>query len=159
LKSNILGLKEFLEAVYTNFGVLYNQESPYWSLVNEIFIVHHEVDQLYDIFAANMAKLSTMVREWDRYFSEVRAHLATRDKIRHKYDHYDHKMARVVKRRDKKMMKGKRESDRFVKHFESVNVILKYRPISNLDQLLIVMEGYLAIFISLWLNYLTTKRK
>lgn len=113
-----------MEAVYTNFGLIYNQDSHFYSLVNEIFIVHHEVDQLYDIFAANIGKIATMVREWDKYFSEVRAHLVTRDRIRRRYDHYDRKMGRVVRRRDKKLLKGKHESDRFLRHFESVNKIL-----------------------------------
>lgn len=67
-----------------------------------------------------MAKIATLVREWDKYFGEVRTHLVTRDRVRRAYDHYDHKMARVIRRRDKKLLKGKRESDRFLRHFESV---------------------------------------
>jgi hypothetical protein len=60
------------------------------------------------------------IEDWNKYFSEARAHLKTRDKYRFRYDHYDNKMSNLVKERDKRHANNKREGPQFVKRFERV---------------------------------------
>lgn len=126
---NTSGLKSFFEDVYSTFGACYENNSPYWSTVNEILIVHQEADMLYDILAENINRIYHVSSEWDKYFGEVRSHLKNRDESRFVYDHYDGKMERLVNKRNKKAHLGKTESARFLKSFERNDV--KYRSAAD----------------------------
>ncbi len=60
------------------------------------------------------------IEEWNKYFAECRTHLKTRDQYRFKYDHYDDKMGKLVKDRDKHHANGKEESTGFIQKFDRV---------------------------------------
>lgn len=115
---NTSGIKSFFEDVYATLGSIYDNGSLLWPIINEVAIVHQEAEVLYDILAENINKIVLVSNEWDKYFNEVRANLKVRDGARVIYDHYDRKLAGLVKRRQEKDRKGRGESARFVKHME-----------------------------------------
>jgi hypothetical protein len=86
-------------------------------MMQEVVIVHHNLELLYDVMEQNMVKIMSMSVEWDKYFSEIKANLKNRDAMRFVYDHYDEKMEKLVKRRNRY---GSAESQKFLKTFERV---------------------------------------
>jgi hypothetical protein len=48
--SHTKGWKTWLQDIYQSYGACYNNDSPYYPVVNEILIVHQELEKLYDTF-------------------------------------------------------------------------------------------------------------
>jgi len=119
------GWKTWLQDFYSSYGACYGNDSPYYPTINEILMVHQELEKLYDIFAENVSRINVSIEEWNKYFAEAKTHLKTRDKYRFRHDHYDDKMSKLVKDRDKRHTSGRREGPKFLQRFERNDV--KYR--------------------------------
>lgn len=116
----ILGLKHFFLDVYSTFGTCYENNSPYWPVINQVLVAHQQADALYDVLAHNVSKIAMIANEWDKYFSEVRSNLKSREGLRVAYEHYDARMEKAVKKRHKRQSKNKSEDAHFIKRFEGV---------------------------------------
>jgi len=122
----VSGMREWLVDFYSSIGAIYDNNSPLYPVVNEILLVHQELERLLFRLSENINTINLASNEWDKYFAEVRGHQKLRIEHRFVYDHYDRKMERLVQRRNKMISKGKEaESPRFVKLFERND--LKYR--------------------------------
>lgn len=127
------GTKNFLSELYSTIGTSYDNNSPYWQYISEIIFVHQELERVFDVFAENIARLTHMTGDWDKYFNEIRANLKHREHLRFAYDHYDEKMEKLVKKRTGYLQSGKTESARFLAVFERVNINLNiFRMTSNI---------------------------
>jgi hypothetical protein len=44
------GIKKWLQDIYSSYASCYTNNSPHYPIVNEILLVHQELEHLYDIF-------------------------------------------------------------------------------------------------------------
>ena len=48
--SDTRGVKKWYQDIYSSYAACYTNNTPYYSIVNEIMMVHQELEHLYDIF-------------------------------------------------------------------------------------------------------------
>lgn len=119
---------------------MYENQSPYYQLVNEAMAIHHQATVLFNVLVSNLQRIGKLTDEWDRYFREVRDSCRNRDKLRHAHDHYRHKMYRANRRILHRQHKGKTIEDaRLSKYIQRVIKNIKFRMTLNTDQLLIII--------------------
>jgi hypothetical protein len=102
----------------------YDSNSPYWAYTNEASIVNRELEKLHASYLENIANIGQTAKLWEIKLNDIKNNLKERDNLRFTHDHYDAKMEKYVKERNRRLERNSVESPRFIAAFERVIYII-----------------------------------
>ncbi len=121
--TNTRGYKVMCNQIYTDLSSVYDDTSPYWPIINEIIILYKESERLYEDLLVRVREIERVGQAWDVQYETVRIEIDKREEARRKYDHYDDKYQKLLKRRDQKNAHGDVFSVKEQEYFERVNYL------------------------------------
>jgi hypothetical protein len=98
----------------------YDTNSHYWPYMNDIILTHKELEKLHDNYIENVMQITYLSNELNNRLNSIRENIKERDRLRFIHDHYDEKMEKYVRERNRRLETGKTESVEFVQGFERV---------------------------------------
>lgn len=116
---NTNGVKTIYKDMYSLLAV-YDKNSPYWPLVNDIVNIYDQCDKQYDMMVEKVQEIDKIACQWDELYAEVKACINQREELRRTYDHYDEKLEKLVKLRNEKLAKNSEEKPSDITEFERV---------------------------------------
>lgn len=118
--SNSLAIKNLCRDIYGCIRSLYDKQSPYHNIANEIFDTHIEIEKIYETVNANMQNLFSRTSEWNQMFAKAKALLQQREEKRKDFDHYDEKLEKIYKAKMEKIKKNQPESNKEIELLQRV---------------------------------------
>lgn len=112
------GIKAVCSDIFNSFSLPFEKEKCYYGFADDICNAHKALEKSYVSCAEMISKLGADTGLWVSSFQEVDELLKKRVEARKTYDHYDEKMEKLVKERNEKLSKGKKESAKDVETFE-----------------------------------------
>ena len=104
----------------------YDTNSYYWPYMNDIINTHKELEKLHDDYLENIMRITNLSKNLSAKLNQIKENVAERDRLRFIHDHYDEKMEKYVKERNKRLEASKGANLEFEKGFERVFYIKYY---------------------------------
>lgn len=112
------GIKAVCSDIFNSFSLPFEKEKCYYGFADDVCNAHKALEKSYSSCAEMISKIGADTGLWVSSFQEVDELLKKRVEARKNYDHYDEKMEKLVKERNEKLSKGKKESAKDVEVFE-----------------------------------------
>lgn len=124
---NTQGYKQFCKDMYSSLSGIYDFESPYRPIINEMVEAYQLSEKQYDDMATKVQEIDKIASQWDSIYVEVKKAINQRNELRTIYDHYDAKFEELVIERNQKLSENKKETQQEIQMFERVNIFINYR--------------------------------
>lgn len=98
----------------------YDMNSHYWPYMNDIVNTHKELEKLHDNYIENVMRTTNITSDLNVRLNAIRENIRERDRLRFIHDHYDEKMEKYVRDRNRRAESAKAEPIEFVHGFERV---------------------------------------
>ena len=130
------GIQAVCSDIFNSFSLPFEKEKCYYGFADDVCNAHKALEKAYLACTDLISKLGADTGLWVSSFQEVDELLKKRVEARKTYDHYDEKMEKLVKERNEKLTKGKKESVKDVEVFERNeekfrNAATEYISLSN----------------------------
>lgn len=106
--------------IYISIDGIYDRESPYRPIINEIIEAYSLSEKQYDDMLNKVQEIDKTASQWDGLYLEVKKSINQRNELRTIYDHYDAKFEELVIERNQKISDNKKESQQDLQKFERV---------------------------------------
>jgi hypothetical protein len=90
-------IKTFSTEMNTVTRQLFEKNSPYVILINEIEEAHNKIENFYDDFNRKISNMIITIKDWDHIFNNVKCSIVKREQFKKTYEHYDEKLEKIFK--------------------------------------------------------------
>ena len=111
------------EQIISNLSSLYDSNSPYWSVINEVIQIYSESEKVYESLLLKVSELDKIGNSWDIKYRDCLKSIRRRDQYRRIFDHYDDKMQKLNKKKEEKAARSEIESPKQVEYYQRVKNI------------------------------------
>jgi hypothetical protein len=101
-----ISIKNMSKEFASSIKGVYEKESPFSLIANDLIDAHIDMEKFYDDFHNNVQKLVSKTSEWNSLFSQAKVELNKRESSRKTYDHYDGKLEKIYKERAERIRKN-----------------------------------------------------
>ena len=112
------GIQAVCDDIYNTVSLAFDKDKCYYGFADDVCNAHKALGNAYSNCQTLIVKLAADTAKWDASFGEVEALIKKRAEARKIYDHYDEKMEKLVKERNEKLAKGRKESVKDCELFE-----------------------------------------
>lgn len=108
IKQLFISISQIINDIYTN--------SPeYNTIINEISSAHNEMINFYTAYADKMAGLNAQATNFKEIFKETNHLFQIREEKRKTFDHYDEKLEKINKKKNKDYEYARRNEEKYMK--------------------------------------------
>lgn len=118
-----VAIKNFSREIYGCIRSIYDKDSPYNEIADDIQHSHIEIEKLYKSFVQDVNAINAKTSGWNQMFASSKTLLQQREDKRKLFEHYDEKLEKLYKAKNERKRAHGKDSAKDLEVLERV-----YRP-------------------------------